>query len=287
MKIALSTESTVDMNEELIKENNVSILHGTVILGDKVYQDGVDLNPLQIFEFVEKNKKLPRTAAFNTFQFEEYFRGLLKDNDAVVHLCLSGGISATHANAVLAAEEEEFKGKVFVIDSMSLATGIALQVIYARQLIDKGLDAAEVKKKIEERRSAVQASFVVNTVDYLYKGGRCSGLAAFAAKMFAIKPQIIVDQGKMHPGKKYSGRGVAVVKKYCDDTLEEFNNPDLSIGFITHSYAPQDMVDAAYEKMKNRGFKKIYVTTAGCTISSHCGPKTLGILYYNDGGVKD
>lgn len=284
MKIALSTESTVDLTEEIIKENEIHVLPGIVILGDKTYLDGVDINPLQIFEYVDQNKILPKTAAINVYQFEEYFTGLLKDHDAVIHVCLSSGISSTCANAIAASQTDGLKGKVFVVDSKSLSTGIALLVLYARKLINQGLDVSEVYEEVVKRVPHVQASFVINTVDYLYKGGRCSGVAAFAAAVFRIKPQIIVDGGKMHPGKKYSGRGVAVVKKYCEDTLAEFKNPDLSIGFVTHSHATPEMVEVAMEAMRKRGFKKIYETTAGCTISSHCGPKTLGILYINDGG---
>ena len=141
----------------------------------------------------------------------------------------------------------------------------------------------EIVEKVTARVPFVQASFVINSLNYLYKGGRCSGLARFSAALFRIKPQIIVKDGKMAPYKKYTGRNEKAVASYCSDTLDEFNNPDLSIAFVTHSHATPEMVEIAKEALKKRGFKLIYETVAQATITSHCGPKTLGILYINDG----
>ena len=175
---------------------------------------------------------------------------------------------------------------VYVIDSKSLSTGIALLAIYARKLADQGIEVEEIVKRVNKRVPYVQASFVINSLNYLYKGGRCSGLARFAALLFRIKPQIIVKDGKMAPYNKYHGRNEQTVGQYCKDTLEEFNNPDLSIAFVTHSHATPEMVEVAKKALKERGFKTIYETTAQATITSHCGPKTLGILFINDGGEK-
>ena len=144
----------------------------------------------------------------------------------------------------------------------------------------------QIVEKVEARIPFVQASFVINSLNYLYKGGRCSGLARFSAALFRIKPQIIVKDGKMAPAKKYTGRNEKTVAAYCADTLEEFNNPDLSLAFVTHSHATPEMVEIAKQALKDRGFKTIYETTAQATITSHCGPKTLGILFIND-GLKD
>ena len=166
----------------------------------------------------------------------------------------------------------------------NISTGIALLAIYASKLVKDGLKVDEVIEKVSERIPNDQASFVLATVEYLFKGGRCSSLARLGALLFRIRPQIIVANGKMGPGKRYNGKQLACVEQYCADTLEQFNNPDLEIGFVTHSGATPDMVDAAVKAMKDRGFKRVIVTTAGATISSHCGPKCLGILYINDGG---
>ena len=176
---------------------------------------------------------------------------------------------------------------VFVIDSRSLSTGIALQAIYAAKLRDKGYKPEEIVAKVKARTPYVQASFVIQTLEYLHKGGRCSGLLRFGATILRIKPQIIVSDGKMAPSKKYIGRKSQVIASYCKDTLEQFANPDLSIAFVTHTQATPEMVAVAIEALKNRGFKTIYETNAGATITSHCGPQTLGILFINDGGTEE
>ena len=279
MKIAISAESTLDLPKELQKQYDINIVPFTVILGDKSGYDG-DITPLEIFDYVEKTGVLPKTSAVNEFQFDKHFSKLLKDHDAIIHISLSSGISSAFENAQRVASMMK---NVYVIDSQSLSTGISLLAIYARKLVDKGLEPEEIVEKLEKRIPYVQASFVINSLNYLYKGGRCSGLARFSAALFRIKPQIIVKDGKMIPQKKYHGRNEACVENYCKDTLEEFNNPDLSVAFVTHSHATPEMVKIAHDLLKQRGFKTIYETTAQATITSHCGPKTLGILFINDG----
>ena len=283
MKIAISTETTLDIPKELQKVYDIDVIPFTVILGDKTALDG-EITPQDIFDYVEQTGILPKTSAINEFQYDQYFSKLLRNHDAVIHLCLSSGISSSYSNAVRAAS---IMNNVYVIDSQSLSSGIALLAIYARKLANKGLDPKEIVNKVERRVPYVQASFVINSLNYLYKGGRCSGLANFAAALFRIKPQIIVKDGKMMPQKKYHGRNDVCVANYCHDTLEEFNNPDLSIAFVTHSHATEEMQKIAEDELKKRGFKKIYNTLAQATITSHCGPKTLGILYINDGLDED
>ena len=283
MKIAISTESTLDIPKELQKEYDINVIPFLVILGDKSAVDG-EITPQDIFDYVDQTGNLPKTSAINEFQYDQYFSKLLRTHDAVIHLCLSSGISSSCSNAMRAAS---IMKNVYVIDSQSLSSGIALLAIYARKLANKGLDPEEIVNKVERRVPYVQASFVINSLNYLYKGGRCSGLANFAAALFRIKPQIIVKDGKMMPQKKYHGRNDVCVANYCHDTLEEFNNPDLSIAFVTHSHATEEMQKIAEEELKKRGFKTIYNTLAQATITSHCGPKTLGILYINDGLEED
>ena len=280
MKIALSAESTLDLSKELIKKYDVNVIPFTVLLGEDAYADG-DITGPQIFEYVEKTKVLPRTCAVNDYQYKEFFNGLFeKGYDAIIHVSLSSEISSSCSHAELAAKK---MNNVYIIDSKSLSTGIALEIIYARKLIDKGLEPQEIVDKVKARIPYVQASFVIQTLEYLHKGGRCSGLLRFGAAILRIKPQIIVSEGKMAPAKKYIGRKSQVVEAYCKDTLEQFANPDLSVAFVTHTHATPEMVAVAIEALKNRGFKTIYETTAGATITSHCGPQTLGILFINDG----
>ncbi|MGM9874068.1 MAG: DegV family protein [Bacilli bacterium] len=284
MKIAISTESTSDLSKDLLLENNIFVIRYPVLLGENVYSDGENITPEQIFEFVDETGQLPKTSAINEFSFVDYFNDILNQGyDGIVHISLSSEISSTCKNAMNVAENK-FKGKVKIINSLSLSTGCGLLVLYACELQKQGLGLEEIYEKVNSRVPYVQTSFVVNTTDYLHKGGRCSGLAKFAANLLKLKPQIIMENGVMHPGKKYRGRNSAVVANYCEDILEEYNNPDLSVAFVTHTVASEEMVSAAKEALEKRGFKRIIDTTAGCTITSHCGPKTLGILYINDGG---
>ena len=280
MKICISAESTIDLPREVLDEFGIKTVPFTITLGDKNGLDGVT-TPEEIFEYVDRTGVLPKTSAVNAAQYLEYFTELLKEYDEIIHFSLSSDLSSAYQNAVSVASELK---NIHVIDSRSLSTGIALQAIYASKLVEEGLNTDQVIEKVTERIQNDQASFVLATVDYLHKGGRCSSLAKLGAMLFRIRPQILVTDGKMGPGKKYMGKQVDCVASYCKDTLEQFNNPDLEIGFVTHSGATPDMVDVAVKAMKDRGFKRVLVTTAGATISSHCGPKCLGILYINDGG---
>ena len=280
MKICISAESTIDLSKELLEKYHIKTIPFEVLLGEDEYHDG-DITSQDIFDYVAKTKVLPRTTAINEYQYRDYFEGILNEGyDAVIHFSLSSQISTSYSQAVRATRKVDH---VFVVDSKSLSTGIALEAIYASKLADKGLSPEEIVEKVTARVPYVQASFVIQTLEYLHKGGRCSGLAMLGAALLRIKPQIIVSEGKMAPAKKYFGRKSQVVEAYCKDTLEQFANPDLSIAFVTHTQATPEMVAVAIEALKNRGFKTIYETTAGATITSHCGPMTLGILFINDG----
>lgn len=279
MKIAISAESTIDLPKELLEKYNIKTLPFSVILGGEEYKDG-EISSTDIFSFVEKNKVLPKTSAVNEEQYTAHFNNLLKDNDAVIHICLSSQISCACQNAKATAEKMK---NVYVIDSLSLSTGIALLAIYASELANEGFEPKQIVERVSARIPYVQASFVIEKLDYLYKGGRCSALALFGANFLKIRPQIIVKEGKMSSYKKYRGNMDKVVANYCDDTLEEFNNPDKKLVFITYSTATEKMVEEARNALQKQGFKTIYETRAGATISSHCGEHTLGILYINDG----
>ena len=282
MKIALSAETTIDLPKELLEEYNIHTLPFTLFLGDKLYDDG-EISTDEIIDFVNRTKILPKTGAVNITAFSGHFEKLLKDYDAVIHVSLSSELSSAYNNAQNAAKG--FKN-VFVIDSRSLSTGIALLVIYARKLVDEGYAPDKIAEMIRKRVPFVQASFELKRLDYLYKGGRCSSLVYFGANILKIRPQIIVKDGKMVSGKKYRGTFERVVDNYCEDTLLEFNNPDYSVAFVTYTTAEQPVLDCAVGYLKDAGFKKIYVTRAGGTITSHCGENCLGILYINDGGEK-
>ena len=280
MKIAISAESTLDLSKPLIKEYEISVIPFNVILGDKECLDG-EVTPQDLFDYVEASGKLPHTSAINVFQYTEYFKKLLEDHDFVVHFALSSKIFVTYQNASTAAEE--FKGKVFVIDTLSLSTGISLQAIYGRKLADAGKTPEEIVKAVKERIPYDQTSFSLESVNYLYKGGRCSMLSMIGANVLRLKPDIIMAEGSMKPGQKRRGPMKKVCVEYAEEMLKEFPNIDPELVFITYSSAPDDVVEAVREVLVKRGFKRIEATNAGATITTYCGPHCLGILYMNDG----
>ena len=279
MKIAISAETTADLTKELIEEYGIKILPFTIQLGDKSAFDG-EITTDKIISFVNENKILPKTSAINEYQYTEHFENLLTEYDGIVHFSLSSGLSLACTNAKKAAEKFE---NVFVVDTLSLSTGIALLTLYAKELADQGKSAEEIFNLCEKRVPNVQASFELKRLDYLYKGGRCSSLTYFGANVLKIRPQIIVKGGKMISGKKYRGNFTHVVKNYCQDVLEQFNTPDLTRAFVTYTTADETIIETAKSYLKDRGFKQILVTRAGGTITSHCGEDCLGILYMNDG----
>lgn len=279
MKIAISSDSSLDLTKELEEKYDIRVVPFAIIMGEEQYYDG-EVTSKDLFAYTAKSGKLARTSAVNEAQSEEHFRKLLLDYDAIIHFTISSDMSASYQNAVKAAEKFE---NVYVVDSRTLSTGVALQAIYAKKLADKGLSPEEIVTKVKERIPFDQASFAIEAVNYLYKGGRCSGLAALGANLLHIRPQIIVKDGKMGQGKKFRGPMNKWVKDYVEETLKEYNNPDHSIIFITFSSATDEAVSWCVERLKKEGFKEIYPTYAGGTVSCHCGPGTLGILYFNDG----
>ena len=279
MKIAISTESTVDVTEEIKNKYDLKIVPFTVLLGDDAEPDG-KISGKDVIAYVDKTGKLPKTSAVNREQYEEHFKTLLKEYDAVVHIALSSMISSACENAKSVAENLK---NVFVVDSRSLSTGVALLCIYSAELVKTGLSAEETAKKCEERVPYVQASFVLKRLDYLFKGGRCSALAYFGANLLRIRPQIILKNGKMQPGRKFRGNFDQCVKKYVEGTLEDFSSPDLSHVFITYTTADEETLKKVRDILVCRGFKDIMITRAHATITSHCGENCLGILYINDG----
>ena len=279
MKIAVSVESTNDLSKELLKEYDVKVIPFEIVLGDEVFRDG-EKTTEEMFEYVDKTGVLPKTNALNEFEYTEYFEGLKKDYDAVIHIVLSSGISSTINNARKAAENVK---DVYIVDSKSLSTGIGLLAMYARELANAGEEPSVIAEKVQKRTEHLQVSFVVERMDYLYKGGRCNGFQLLGANILKIRPRIVLKDGKMTSDKKYRGDMNMVIEKYCQDILNEFNTPDLDKVFITYTSATPEMDEIAKKICKQAGFKNIYQTFAGGTIASHCGAHTLGILYFNDG----
>ena len=279
MKIAISAETTIDLTKELLDKYQIKTTPFSVLLGDKNYLDG-EISCDDIIEFVNKTGVLPKTGAVNKVQYDEHFDELLKDNDAIIHISLSSELSSACSNALLSARERK---NVYVIDSRTLSTGIALLAIYARELADEGKEPAEIVSLVNSRIPALQVSFELKRVDYLFKGGRCSMLSYLGANLLKICPQLLLKDGKMVAGKKYRGNFKHVVQNYCTDVLDTFNTPDLSKIFITYTTSDDETISMVKKILEDRGFKNIFITRAGATITSHCGENCLGILYINDG----
>lgn len=277
-KIAISLDSACDLSKELIEKYDFKIIPFGVNLGDKFFYDG-EITPEEIFEYADNNKTLPKTNAVNEEAFKEHFAKILNDYDAIIHFDISSEMSSAYQNAVNASKN--FKN-VYVVDSRTLSTAISLEAIYAKNLTKTMDDPAKIVELVKKRIPAVQASFIIERLDYLYKGGRCSGLALLGANLLKIRPEIEVLNGNMKNTEKFRGKMADCVTKYCRATLEKYNHPDKSVIFITHSVADKELVDAAKAVVSEYGFENVYETTAGCTVSSHCGKNTLGILYIND-----
>lgn len=277
MKIAITAESTIDLPKDLLEKYDIKTIPFSVILGDNEYKDG-EITSADIFKFVEENKILPKTSAINEAQYSEFFGEVLRDYDALVHFSLSSEISSACSHAKAAAESMK---NVYVVDTRSLSTGIALLAIYARELANEGKSAEEIFELCTARTKDVQASFVVKKLDYLHKGGRCSSVALLGANLLKIRPEIVLKDGKMGSAKKYMGKMEKVIEKYCKDVIAENQNPDKKYAFVTYTTSTNEMVNIAKSALQSAGFETIYETTAGATITSHCGENTLGILFLN------
>ena len=279
MKIAISAESTIDMPKSMLEEYDIHTLPFGIVMGDEMVLDG-EVDAKDLFKFADETKKLPKTSAVNQFQFEEHFNKLKSMGyDAIIHFSLSSKISSACQNAKAVSEKFE---NVHVIDTLSLSTGIALQAIYASKLVKAGFSFDEIISKCEERIPFCQASFSLESVNYLYMGGRCSMLSMLGANVLHLKPAILVENGSMRAGRKYRGNMMKAVLGYVNDILEEFHDPDPEEVFITYSSAPDDVVEAVRKILVEKGFRNIHTTHAGGTISCHCGPNCLGVLYFND-----
>lgn len=274
MKVALSIDSACDLPKELIEKHNIHVTRYYIMLGDKECVDGIDVNADVIYKYVEETGVLPKTAAINIDTFTEYFKGFASDYDAVIHFTLSGEMSSSHRNAVMASEAFN---NVYVIDSANLSSGIGLLVLSCADKIAEGKDIETILKEIEEEKPKVQASFLVDTLKFLYKGGRCNALSSIFASILKIKPKIAVQNGKMGVAKKYMGNINSCLIKYVEETLKSCN-PNKKRAFCTHS-SKMEISEKIVQMLKDYGFEDVYDCDASSTICSHCGPKTLGILF--------
>lgn len=275
--IVFTSDSTTDLSLELKERYNISIIPLGVTLNDKSFIDGVDITPDDIYEYHKKTGILPKTAAANLGDCIDFFKPFVDAGKTVIHLTLSSEMSSTYNNCRMAAEEFE---NVYVIDTRSLSTGGGLLVIAAAEMAAKGMEATEIVEKVKSLTDYVDASFIIDNLEYLHKGGRCSAVEMLGANLLKIKPCIEVKKGKMSVGKKYRGKFLDVLKTYTAERIGDGSDIDLDRVFVTHAGCDSEIVDAIVAEVKSLApFKEVFVTRAGCTISSHCGRNTLGVLF--------
>lgn len=275
--IVITSDSTSDLSPALRERYNIKTLPLGVNLGDKTFFDGVDITPDEIYEHHKRTGELPKTTATNVGDCIDFFKPFTEAGKTVIHFTISSEMSSTYNNSVLASKEFE---NVYVIDSQNLSTGIGLLIISAAEMAESGMPAPEIVKKINALIPCVDASFVIDSLEYLHKGGRCSSVAMLGANLLKLKPCIEVKNGKMDVGKKYRGKFSEVLKQYVAERIGNGEGIDLDRVFVTHAGCDPDLVDEIVNEVKNAApFKEVFMTRAGCTISSHCGANTLGVLF--------
>ena len=277
MNIKITSDSTCDLSADLLAKYNISLVPLIVMKGDQEFEDGITITPADIFAHVAAGGSLCTTAARSVGYYQETFARYASEYDGIVHINISSDFSSSYQNACLAAEEFE---NVRVVDSRNLSTGQGLVVLKAWELAQNAASLDELKQELDAFTVKVEASFVVDKLDYLVKGGRCSSAAALGANLLNLKPCINVKDGKMVVGKKYRGNFAKSLIQYVKDRLEGREDIERDTIFITHTTVSGEARSTVEGLVKELGhFEKIYDTTAGCTISCHCGPGTLGILF--------
>ncbi len=275
-KVIIASDSTCDLSPELIEKYGIKILPLSVRLGENDYKDGVDVTPDDIYEHYRKTGELPKTAAVNVSDFADFFESATEAGSEVVVFTISALMSSTYNNARLASED--FNG-VYAVDTKNLSTGGGLLVLKAADMAAEGYTAEDIAKACEALTDKVDASFVIDDLEFLYKGGRCSALERFGANLLKLKPCITVKDAKMGVGKKYRGNFADVLPKYVEDRIGDGSEIEKGRVFVTHAGCDMNVVNGCVEQVKAIGFEEVLITRAGCTISSHCGQNTLGVLF--------
>ena len=278
--IAITTDSTCDLPQSLIETNGITVIPLTVLLGDSVYRDGIDIKPNDIYDYVAKTGELPKTSAVTPETYYNVFKKLTHEGKRVVHIGFSSGLSSSYQNACVAAAEFE---SVYCVDSKNLCTAMGLLVLKACDFRDKVMDAKRIADKVAKLVPKVSATFVLDSLEYLHKGGRCSSVAKFGANVLGIKPSIAVntETGTLEISKKYRGKPDIVYRQYANDRLNEIKRirPDRVVIANSGGISPETLAFVRGVIDGKDIFDNLIFADAGCTISSHCGPKTLAIFY--------
>lgn len=278
--VKIIADSTCDLSDELLEKYDIAVIPLHILLGERECEDGVDVTPDEIYSWSDDNATTPKTSAPSMERAMEVMKTYLDQGRKLICFSISSEMSTSGNVMRLAAEELDAEDEVTIIDSANLSTGIGLLVIEAAVMAKEGKSAAEIEEEILKLRPLVRASFVVDTLTYLHRGGRCSGLAAMAGGALKLHPRIVVEDGKMQPGKKYRGKMPKVLLSYVQEMEEHLKHAKKERVFITHSGCPEETIESVREYLEKLDvFDEILVTRAGGVISSHCGPGTLGVLF--------
>lgn len=280
MSVKIIADSTCDLSKDLLEKYGVSILPLHIVLGEKEYKDGLELTPEEIYAWSDANKEAPKTSAASISDAMEIFDENLKNYDEIVCFSISGQMSTTVNVMRMAAEELDAEDKIFIIDSENLSTGGGLLVIEAAIKASEGFSGLEIKEWIEQLKPQVRSSFIVDTLTYLHRGGRCSGVAALAGGALKLHPKIMVENGAMKPDKKYRGKMSSAILSYVKDLEPQIKSARTDRVFLTHSGCSEEILQDVFKYLEDlQLFDEILITRAGGVISSHCGPGTLGVLF--------
>ncbi len=280
-KIIITADSTCDLSKDLLERYNVKTMPLHITLGENTYDDWVTITPEEIYDHFYKTKQLPKTAAISVGEYVDFFTKFVDKGYEVIHFSLGSSLSVTHRSSVLASQE--FDGKVVSIDTCNLSSGSALIIIKAAELVEQGKALNEIVEEINTLIPKSHASFVIDKLDFLQAGGRCSAVEAFGANLLGLKPCIEVsteENGKMSAGKKYRGKFDKVCLDYLNDIITKYGEIDTTRAFVTHAGCDEALVENVRKALEEKNiFDEIFVARASCTISSHCGPTTLGVLF--------
>ena len=277
MSVLITSDSTCDLSRELLEQYRIRTLPLYIRKGGEVFRDGVDITPADVIAHVDAGGDLCATAAINIGDYEDFFARVCAEADSVIHFCIGSGFSSCFQNARAAAGDYP---NLTVVDSQNLSTGQGMQVLYAAMLAADGVGAEEILTQVEQRREKAECSFLLYRLDYMAKGGRCSAAAALGANLLHIRPCIEVTAGKMDMVKKYRGAYDKCIASYVRDRVSD-RELDRSFAFVTHCNAEPAVVEAAQRALETYGqFDRVFTTNANCTVTCHCGPNCLGVLFF-------
>lgn len=276
-RIKIFADSTSDLNPDWIKTHDIGIIPLYVVFGDESLKDGVEITPERLYERVSKDGRLPKTAAPSPADFMTAFQPYIDQGDDILYISLSSELSSTYQNALLASSEFP-EGRISVVDSLNLSSGIGLLVMKAVYAAQKGQSLKEITHLVEAVKPNVRTEFVIDTLEYLHKGGRCSGMQNLIGSLLKIRPVIRVTDGKMSPAYKVRGKREKALDQMLQNTLNEKHQIDTDLIIVVHTMAEEDALELQKSLQEQTG-GRVELTTAGCVICSHCGPKTTGIIY--------